>query len=496
MDRMACVDLHSLPLQLLLWRHRDWRAHPVAVVDRDKPQGIILWVNELARGSRILPGMRYSAALSLDSELRASVVSDDEIEAGIALLTERLWCFSPRVEPSSTNAGVFWLDASGILPLYRSYREWAERIRDELAAERFEAAIVVGFSRFPSYAVARATSSDNGVIVFDSPGAEIAQSRAVPIDRLDFQPRLRDTLNALGIERVGQFIDLPASGIHRRFGVAASELHRRARGDAAPVFDPVPPSEPLECRLIFDHPEADLGRVMETITTHLSPLMRVLHRRHEALAAVSLRLELDDGSEVDETLEPAEPTLDESQVVPLIRLRLEGISLSAGIGELELSIRGVAATSHQLDLFDVPPRDLSAARRALARIRARFGDKAVMRARLQDGHLPEARFTWERIEKLDVPHPTETIDERPLIRRYFPFPVELPLRSRHEPDGWVINLADGPVEEVIGPHVVSGGWWIREISRDYYYVRTRSGRWLWIYNDRRRRRWFLQGEVE
>ena len=54
----------------------------------------------------------------------------------------------------------------------------------------------------------------------------------------------------------------------------------------------------------------------------------------------------------------------------------------------------------------------------------------------------------------------------------------------------------GPVEEVIGPHVVSGGWWIREISRDYYYVRTRSGRWLWIYNDRRRRRWFLQGEVE
>ena len=103
MDRMACVDLHSLPLQLLLWRHRDWRAHPVAVVDRDKPQGIILWVNELARGSRILPGMRYSAALSLDSELRASVVSDDEIEAGIALLTERLWCFSPRVEPSAAR---------------------------------------------------------------------------------------------------------------------------------------------------------------------------------------------------------------------------------------------------------------------------------------------------------------------------------------------------------------------------------------------------------
>lgn len=496
MDRMACVDLHALPLQLLLWRHRDWCAHPVAVVDRDKPQGLILWVNELARGSRILPGMRYSAALSLDSELRASIVSEDEIEAGIALLTERLWCFSPRVEPSSSNAGVFWLDASGILPLYRSYRQWADLIRNDLAAERFEAVIVVGFSRFPSYAVARATSSEKSVIVFDSPDQEVACCRAVPIDRLDFQPRLRDTLNALGIERIGQFIDLPAAGIRRRFGAEASELHRRARGDAAPVFDPAPPPEPLECRLIFDQPEADLDRVMEAITTHLSSLMRVLHRRHEALARVSLRLDLDDGSHVAETLEPAEPTLDESQVVSLIRLRLEGISLSAGIGELVLAIRGIAATSRQLDLYDAPPRDLSAARRALARVRAKFGDKAVMRARLQEGHLPEARFAWERLDNLDVPHPTETVAERPLVRRYFPFPVELPLRSRHEPDGWVINLADGPVEEVIGPHVVSGGWWIREISRDYYYVRTRSGRWLWIYNDRRRRRWFMQGEVE
>ena len=37
-------------------------------------------------------------------------------------------------------------------------------------------------------------------------------------------------------------------------------------------------------------------------------------------------------------------------------------------------------------------------------------------------------------------HPTEVVGEWPLIRRYFPFPVELPLRSRHEPDGWVIDL--------------------------------------------------------
>ena len=60
----------------------------------------------------------------------------------------------------------------------------------------------------------------------------------------------------------------------------------------------------------------------------------------------------------------------------------------------------------------------------------------------------------------------------------------------------VAGVADGPVEEVIGPHFINGGWWMRELTRAYYYVRTRSGRWLWIYHDQKRRRWYLQGEVQ
>ena len=69
--------------------------------------------------------------------------------------------------------------------------------------------------------------------------------------------------------------------------------------------------------------------------------------------------------------------------------------------------------------------------------------------------------------------------------------------DRRDPDGWLIaGVSEGPVEEVIGPHIVSGGWWIKEITRAYYYVRTRRGRWLWIYHDDKRRRWYLQGEVQ
>ena len=47
--RWACVDVPALPLQLLLRTAPDWVRMPVAVVERDEPQGGILWVNEVAR---------------------------------------------------------------------------------------------------------------------------------------------------------------------------------------------------------------------------------------------------------------------------------------------------------------------------------------------------------------------------------------------------------------------------------------------------------------
>ena len=89
LDRMACVDLPEFPLQLLLKRHPDWREHPVAVVDADLPQGKLLWVNEQARAARILPGMRYAAALSLAGGLRASVVPQEEIDREVRALGRR-----------------------------------------------------------------------------------------------------------------------------------------------------------------------------------------------------------------------------------------------------------------------------------------------------------------------------------------------------------------------------------------------------------------------
>ncbi|MCA8961389.1 MAG: DNA polymerase Y family protein, partial [Planctomycetes bacterium] len=109
-SRIACLELPAFPLQILLNDEPEWRSHPAVVVDEDKPQGMILWANERARRSRILPGLRYATGLSIDRELRAGVVDQGRISDRLEVILDRLWRFAPGVEPSSEIAGLFWID--------------------------------------------------------------------------------------------------------------------------------------------------------------------------------------------------------------------------------------------------------------------------------------------------------------------------------------------------------------------------------------------------
>ena len=88
-------------------------------------------------------------------------------------------------------------------------------------------------------------------------------------------------------------------------------------------------------------------------------------------------------------------------------------------------------------------------------------------------------------------------EEGVLVRRLYTPPIPIPARPRHEPDGWMLRgLEQGPVIRVLGPYLIAGGWWRRSVCREYHFAETQGGEILWVYYDRPRRRWFLQGRVE
>ena len=500
---LACVELPAFPLQLLLRHRPEWAHYPTAVVAEDKPQGLILWVNERARQHGVLPGLRYAAALSLAAELRASEVSPNEIRKAVKELTQRLMRFTPEVEPAAEDPGVFWLNGMGLQFLYPSSNQWARALHADIAAQRFQVNVVAGFTRFGTYAVAKIKK---GITVFNNTAEERRVAHAVPLNRLDIDPDFRDTLFKLGIKTVGALLSLPPVGLRERFGPKAYRLHRMAAGDLWTPLDPYKSEEPVRQHRILDDPENDTTRLLFLIKQLLHPMLTTLAARAQALVALWLSFLVDRSGWLKEQIRPAAPTLDPGQILDLARLRLESMQFATGIIEIELGAESCGATAEQLRLFgEGPKRDLDAANRALARLRAEFGDDAVVQAKLKNGHLPEARFVWEPLSGVKLPRndlnklnvlncPTAKV----LVRRIMAKPIALPGGPRHtHEDGWLIlGHKYGSVDKLSGPYVFSGGWWNKEIQRDYYFAETRRGAIAWVYYDRVRRRWFLQGWIE
>ena len=467
----------------------------MAVVDDDRPQGLLLQTNRAAWNVGVRPGQRFAAALGIASQLRAGVVSMETLEGSVREIGARLQRHSPDVEPDLAHPGVFWLDASGLGHLFPTLQAWAENLRGDLSAIGFEAFVVVGFTRFGTYAVTRLR---HGITVFASRADEDTAARKTPLRRLDLDPASRDRLGALEIHTVGDLLKHTSGSLRRRFGDSVWKLRTFAEEDLFSALQPLPHEAPLERFAEFETPEKDATRLLFFIKRELDSLLAELAQRSLALSEIHFFLRLDRRQKYEETLKPAAPTLDSAQLIGLIRLRLETLRLKAGVTDLRLVASVVRATTEQLKLFKTTGRDLEAAGRAFARLRAEFGEETVVRATIRDGHLPASRFTWEKLTKLDdVPARWRDVHPRPLVRRLWTTPIELPPRPKGEPDGWLLRgIEHGRVEKLHGPYVLSGGWWRREVQRKYYFAETNRGEIFWIYYDTKRRRFYLEGAVE
>ena len=293
--------------------------------------------------------------------------------------------------------------------------------------------------------------------------------------------------------------------VTRKLGENAARLHRMAtEGMQLPVQ--ARQSRPDFVREIeLGYPERDTNRILFRLKSVLPGLVGELLRTDDMVAEIRLDLELErragqkqgDEGRLEERIRPSAPTLDEALILDLLRLRLDALPLASGITRVCFSLIPTRIVRRQASLLEGrPKRDLAAAGRALARLRAELGDEAVGVLRLDDGHLPEARARWTPMHRLRRAAPNRP-KVRPLVRRMNTAPLILPPRPSQEPDGWLVRGPEsGPVVRSVGPHIISGGWWATEVHREYHFLETGRGHLLWTFYDRRRRRWFLHGTIE
>src|SRR5690606_24246213 len=148
------------------------------------------------------------------------------------------------------------------------------------------------------------------------------------------------------------------------------------------------------------------------------PLLEDLRQRGQSVRALWMRLFLERAPVNAQRLEPSVPTRDAQLLLELLRLRLTATTLSAPVERVVLEAEPTEAMAGQLNMF-AAKRDLSAGDRALARLKASYGEEVVCRAELEDAHLPEAKFRWVGMERLELPHPERApeLTTPPLVRR-------------------------------------------------------------------------------
>ena len=493
MKRTGCVLLPSLPLQIVLRNRPHWRGAPIAIVDDEGPNGRITHLDALAKKSRLRIGMRQVVARDLLPSPRTAIVAPDETTAVSQELVRALQTFSPRVEPLE-RAGIFHIDPEGLRRLYGGYRNWATCIYRYLQARHWRSSVTIGFHRHRTMAVAM---TREGVTVLQSSDEERARSNQTPLHTLGMPGETCESLTALGIETLCDLLAVPAGELHSRFGSEASALHDLFSDDLQLPIQPHAFDEPARISFQVDPPDDDQTRLLFAIKGALHSLLHQVRARAEAIESLDLTLHLERAPVHREHIAPASPTLDSMSILELIRLRLGETTLQGAVEEVELLANTVRAHAEQAALpGHQPRRNMSAAHRALDRIRAAYGEHSVTKAAVREAHLPEASFRWEPIQHARIGEQGPVPQLSSMVRRVYARPKPLPARIPKEPEAGPSLARDHAIEHMYGPYRVSGGWWKRLVERDYYYAETDHGDLLWLFYDRPRKRWFLHGVLD
>jgi protein ImuB len=341
-----------------------------------------------------------------------------------------------------------------------------------------------------------------GAHVFDA-AQTLKRAHQVSLERLGMRAKTRDGLERLGLECLGDLARFGVDALRMRYGEEAARWCRVAQGYEVWPLCAEPHVQALRVALPIEPPDTDVTRLCFLLEGGLRVLFEQLVSRGESAGTLWLTLKLERGGTHQERLEPARATREAPLWIELLRLRLASVSLGAPVEEVVLEVEGVAAQPGQERLFP-SGRDLAAGDRALARVRAMFGEQSVRRARLCEGHLPEAKFRWDLMPQLESPVPGVPGDHLlPLVRRLRRperFTAESPLAKMpvHDDTGRVtgVLVRGGERLSLTGPYRLSGGWWVREVARDYYYAETPSGALFWVFYDHARAGWFEHAQVE
>ena len=382
--------------------HVDLDAFFAAVEQRDRPElrgrpvvvgvggrtdrGVVSAASYEAREYGIHSAMPLRTAARLCGSAVFVPVDGRKYSAVSKQVMEILRRYTPAVEQVSIDEA--FLDVAGSEALHGSPLEMARSIRQTVSAE-LQLTVSVGVATTKLVAkVASDLEKPDGLVVV-APGTEAAFLAPLPISRLwGVGHKTAAILAEFGVRTIGDLAALPEEVLARRFGRQGPLLVQRAQGiDASPVSG-LDPARSVSHEHTFDIDTADPEALERTLLALSEGVAGRLRAGGVKARTIAVKVRDSSFHTVSRQRTLSEPT-DQTEVIfaaarDLARPQLRGI---------RVRLLGVAAShlgeGEQLGLFTAEDERRRKATEAADAIRARYGARAIRRARLIDSGVAE-----------------------------------------------------------------------------------------------------------
>lgn len=455
------------------------QAHPVAVIDPKLNR--VVQLNPPAEKAGVRLNMGLATAATLASQLRVLPYNPALEERRLEELAQALYrlCGDISLDPPQ---GI-WLGASRMVKYHNGLDNYCKSITALISEFGLAYRFGLGYSPLAAQLLSRA--GDNRVE--NDPQRLTRACAHSPLSLTALPCKAQQRLQRLGIQTLGQLLEIPLKALARRFDAEVVQYVGRLTGQLKHPLAYFHPPDPFQRYRELPHELDNTQHLGPWVQQLLCELEAYLRQRDRAVERLELQLHprATDAEGVRLSVGAARGEERAERWLPLVELALEQCQLCAPVLGLTLKTGPLEEKAPgRLDFFaEQNPADPAA---LIARLQARLGETRVRGLQALDDHRPEqaSRITAPVLDR-DRPVGTKGTDDAPEADP----PRLRPSFLLTEP-----QLCREPLELVEGPERIDTGWWDgRAQKRDYYIARNRDGQWCWVFRQPQQEGWFLLG---
>lgn len=497
-ERLACILIPDFPLALACRRDPSLDGRPVAVTENDSPTAPITICNDHAAKYDVRPGLTATQAHVICPELTVLPRDRTGENKAAAKIQHTLQTVGPLVE-ADDKPGVFFMETSGLMRLYKSEERLARRIIIILTSLGYSIRVGIGVNKFVARVAAR--SAEDGFYRIVAEGDEAAFVRELDVAMLNPSDDTRDRLNDLGLKTIGQLAVFPANEVTERFGAEGAALTDYCRGKDNSRLVRNWPKEGLFNEVFLTYRISRSNAILKHFERLVAPL---LHRLAElGLGCTRIRLTLTHEDKSSVTLAPSvqKPTLAVARFGRQLMHLLQDNPVRDAVMGLRVDIEQEAVAllpTRQVSL-DQAAGETRRGKRPNPELDRFLNDHQIRKINLNSAFLPEQSFELPMApDKKHSSASDEGAFDKPLYPidglRLLPRPVAVQLDFEDGcPRSFRTRRGYYRVDRHDGPWRLSGGWWQDNFDRQYYQLRTDDRRRFLFFFDSLTDRWFLQG---